>query len=167
MLVHSFLDSPVGRLKLVASATGLVAVLWPTENPKRVPLESTRTAGEDEILSEARHQLLEYFNGARQVFALPLDLRGTEFQRRVWHLLQRIPFGQTRSYGELARELGDSGATRAVGAANGRNPLSIVVPCHRVIGASGALTGFAGGTEVKRYLLELEGASQTQLSFSL
>ena len=106
----------------------------------------------------ARWQLAEYFAGARTVFDLPLAPRGEPFRQRVWSLLRQIPYGETRSYGQLARELGDPALAQAVGSANGRNPLSVIVPCHRVVGADGSLTGYAGGLERKRFLLELEGA---------
>ncbi|SDF32658.1 methylated-DNA--[protein]-cysteine S-methyltransferase [Terriglobus roseus] len=158
-LVKTSMPSPVGVLKLVASDAGLVAVLWPEDNPKRVRLEEAREDASHPVLKKAVVQLEEYFAGQRTEFDLPLDARGTEFQKLVWEQLLAIPYGKTRSYGEIAMRLGRPTASRAVGAANGRNPLSIVVPCHRVIGTSGALTGFAGGLETKRVLLELEGAS--------
>jgi methylated-DNA-[protein]-cysteine S-methyltransferase len=110
------------------------------------------------ILCETEHQLTEYFNGKRTTFELPIHLRGTPFQKRVWQQLLRIPYGCTRSYGHLAVAIGNGFASRAVGLANSKNPLSIIVPCHRVIGASGKLTGFAGGLEIKERLLKLEGA---------
>ena len=108
------------------------------------------------MLVEAERQLGEYFRGQRQGFSLTLDFAGTAFQRQVWTALLTIPFGETRSYAQIARQIGKPSATRAVGAANGRNPISIVAPCHRVIGATGKLTGFAGGLEAKAYLLALE-----------
>jgi methylated-DNA-[protein]-cysteine S-methyltransferase len=108
------------------------------------------------VLVETEKQLAEYFAGERREFELPLDMRGTQFQKAVWEALLGIPFGETRSYGDLARQLGNAMASRAVGAANGKNPISIVVPCHRVIGSSGRLTGFAGGLDVKARLLEME-----------
>jgi methylated-DNA-[protein]-cysteine S-methyltransferase len=111
------------------------------------------------ILRETRRQLCEYFAGERRVFSLPLEFNGTDFQRRVWQALLTIPYGETRSYGQIARQIGQPRAVRAVGAANGRNPISIVAPCHRVIGSSGELTGFAGGLATKAQLLALEGAS--------
>ena len=158
-LVKTSMPSPVGVLKLVASDAGLVAVLWQEDDPKRVRLEEAREDDSHVVLRKAVTQLEEYFAGKRREFDLPLDARGTEFQKLVWEQLLAIPYGETRSYGELAARLGKPTASRAVGAANGRNPLSIVVPCHRVIGTSGALTGFAGGLETKRVLLELEGIS--------
>ncbi len=111
------------------------------------------------MLAEAAEQLQEYFAGTRQRFALPLDLGGTEFQRRAWLALAEIPYGETRSYGEQARRLGVPRAARAVGAANGANPLPIVLPCHRLVGADGSLTGFGGGLDTKRWLLQHEGAT--------
>jgi len=111
-----------------------------------------------EVLARAGQQLGEYFAGTRTTFDIPLDAPGTAFQRRVWDALRAIPYGTTLSYGELARRLGDVRATRAVGAANGKNPIPIIVPCHRVVGANGALTGFGGGLDRKRWLLEHEGA---------
>jgi len=156
-LVKTSMSSPVGELKLVASDAGLVAVLWPEDDPKRVRLGDAREDAAHPVLRKAVAQLEEYFAGKRSEFDLPLDARGTEFQKLVWEQLLAIPYGETRSYGQLAARLGKPTASRAVGAANGRNPLSIVVPCHRVIGTSGALTGFAGGLETKRVLLELEG----------
>ena len=157
-LLYRLCATPLGRLKLVASERGLVAVLWADDNPARVPLPAC-VHGEHAHLAAAEQQLQEYFAGARQKFSLPLDMRGTAFQQSVWSALQAIPFGQTRSYGALARQLGNAAATRAVGAANGRNPLSIIVPCHRVVGATGKMTGFAGGVAAKQYLLQLESAS--------
>ncbi len=152
-------QTPIGRLRIVASDAGLVALLWERDTPARVPLGPAIEDKYHAVLVSAEQQLAEYFAGRRSVFSLPLDLRGTEFQKQVWQALLRIPFGETRSYGELARELGNPGAMRAVGAANGRNPVSIVVPCHRVVGATGKLTGFAGGLAVKAQLLALERGS--------
>jgi methylated-DNA-[protein]-cysteine S-methyltransferase len=108
------------------------------------------------VLVETERQLDQYFAGKRKTFSIPLDMRGTRFQKNVWETLLAIPFGETRSYGQLAKQLGNTRATRAVGAANGRNPVSIIVPCHRVIGSSGKLTGFAGGLDAKAHLLSLE-----------
>jgi methylated-DNA-[protein]-cysteine S-methyltransferase len=115
------------------------------------------------VLARAGQQLGEYFAGTRTTFDIPLDAPGTAFQRRVWDALRAIPYGTTLSYGELARRLGDVRATRAVGAANGKNPIPIIVPCHRVVGANGALTGFGGGLDRKRWLLEHEGALTTTI----
>lgn len=149
--------SPVGELTLLASHAGLAAVLWENDDPARVRLGPRVADPAHPVLVEAERQLGQYFAGGRRVFDLPLDFRGTDFQRRVWAQLLAIPFGETRSYGEIACALGRPTATRAVGAANGRNPISIVAPCHRVIGRNGALTGFAGGLEAKQRLLALEG----------
>ena len=151
LLVRRTIDSPVGPLVLVASATGLVAVDFGVR-PERLSIDE----GPSDVLDRAEQQLAEYFAGDRQDFDLPLEPEGTAFQLSVWQVLRTIPYGQTISYGEQARRLGDANKARAVGGANGKNPLSIVVPCHRVIGASGALTGFGGGISVKESLLRLE-----------
>ncbi len=156
--VYKWVSSPVGRLKLVGSDDGLAAILWENDRPSRVRLTVDGEDSRHPVLVEAAHQLEQYFAGQRRAFALKLDFAGTTFQRRVWNALLTIPFGQTRSYGQLARQIGNPTAMRAVGAANGRNPISIVTPCHRVIGSTGKLTGFAGGLDVKAYLLALEGA---------
>jgi methylated-DNA-[protein]-cysteine S-methyltransferase len=150
------IPSPVGELKLIASDTGLVAILWKNDNPKRMKVGTSVEKQDHPVLLETERQLQEYFAGRRKSFSLKLDLQGSKFQNNVWQALLGIPFGETRSYGQLARQLGSPRAMRAVGAANGRNPISIIVPCHRVIGASGKLTGFAGGLETKAHLLELE-----------
>jgi methylated-DNA-[protein]-cysteine S-methyltransferase len=154
--VSKTIPSPVGRLTLVASDAGLAAVLWENDSPRRVPIT---VAGEDlkhPVLREAERQLKEYFAGKRTSFDLPLDFQGTDFQKRVWKALLKIPFGETRSYAQIARALGKPSAMRAVGAANGKNPISIIAPCHRVIGKDGTLTGFAGGLKAKAHLLALE-----------
>lgn len=148
--------SPVGHLKLVATNRGLCAVLWENENPRRVPLGPVEENADHPVLRETARQLKDYFAGKRTAFSLPLDETGTPFQKAVWQALTGIPFGETRCYADIARQIGRPAAVRAVGAANGRNPLSIVVPCHRVIGSGGRLTGFAGGLEVKAWLLEHE-----------
>lgn len=149
--------SPVGELTLVVSDAGLHAVLWPVERPGRVPLPDALAEGADHpVLRAAAGQLEEWFAGERTTFDLPLAPVGTPFQRQVWDALLAVPYGETTSYGELAAALGDHRRARAVGAAVGRNPLSIVVPCHRVLGAGGRLTGFAGGLEAKRALLDHE-----------
>lgn len=158
------LPSPVGVLKLVASDAGLAAILWENDDPRRVRLNSVIEDESHPILLETERQLGEYFAGRRRSFSLPLDFKGTPFQRRVWSALLTIPYGETRSYGEIARQIGNPAAVRAVGAANGRNPLSIIAPCHRVIGATGKLTGFAGGLETKARLLALETGASTERS---
>jgi methylated-DNA-[protein]-cysteine S-methyltransferase len=150
------MDSPVGRLTLVATSEGLAAILWENDRPGRVRLNIEAHDETDPTLVEAERQLEEYFTGARTQFAVTLDVTGTEFQRKVWTALLTIPFGETRSYKQLATQIGSPAAVRAVGAANGRNPVSIIAPCHRVIGATGELTGFAGGLDVKARLLALE-----------
>lgn len=152
--------SPLGTLRLVASDTGLAAILWENDRPGRVPLNPLVEDHDRPILVEAERQLKEYFAGERQSFDLPLDFHGTDFQKAVWSALLAIPFGETRSYGDIANLLGRPTATRAVGAANGRNPISIIAACHRVIGSNGSLTGFAGGLEAKRHLLDLERRTQ-------
>ncbi len=159
-LVYKMMESPIGKLKLVASDKGLVAILWENDRPSRVRLGELVEDGGHPVLVETERQLGEYFAGKRKTFSVALDMRGTRFQRDVWEALLAIPFGETRSYGQLARQLGNPRATRAVGAANGRNPVSIIVPCHRVIGSSGKLTGFAGGLDVKARLLNLEDAGK-------
>ena len=163
-LVCKFNASPIGRLKLVASDKGLVAILWDNDNPRRVRLSEMFERPEHPILVRAEKELNEYFMGGRNAFTVPLDMRGTCFQKQVWEALLGIPFGETRTYGQLAKQLGNSKATRAVGAANGRNPIAIIVPCHRVIGFSGKLTGFAGGLDAKAHLLRLEGRSEFLIS---
>jgi len=145
--------SPVGLLTLVASEDALLAILWENDAPGRVRLPALEERADHPVLAETAGQLAGYFAGERRTFDLPLDFRGTTFQKRVWAALLDIPFGETRSYAQIALAIGAPAASRAVGAANGRNPLSIVAPCHRVVGANGALTGFAGGLEAKRFLL--------------
>ncbi|MCX8475312.1 MAG: methylated-DNA--[protein]-cysteine S-methyltransferase [Sphingomonas sp.] len=150
------IPSPVGALTLVASDAGLTAILWENDRPGRVKLGDLEEAPDHPVLAEAERQLQGYFAGERERFDVPLDFRGTDFQKRVWAALLTIPFGETRSYGEIARQIGRPSASRAVGAANGRNPISIIAPCHRVIGTNGALTGFAGGLAAKEALLGME-----------
>ncbi|MES2254626.1 MAG: methylated-DNA--[protein]-cysteine S-methyltransferase [Pseudomonadota bacterium] len=156
--VYKIMKSLVGALKLVASDYGLSAILWENDNPKRVRLNIVGEDRNHPVLLETERQLAEYFAGARKKFTVTLDFTGTEFQKKVWQALLAIPFGQTRSYGEIAKALGNAKAMRAVGAANGKNPISIIAPCHRVIGSTGKLTGFAGGLDVKARLLDLEQA---------
>lgn len=150
------MPSPVGVLTLVASDSGLRAILWENESTRRVPLPPLTDNPDHPILLETERQLTSYFSGELTRFSLPLDFHGTDFQKKVWHALTTIPFGETRSYSEIARQIGHPAAIRAVGAANGKNPISIVAPCHRVIGANGKLTGFAGGLEAKALLLGIE-----------
>jgi methylated-DNA-[protein]-cysteine S-methyltransferase len=156
-LVFKTIASPVGALKLAAARDGLAAILWENDDPNRVRLSLTVEDKDHPILNETERQLGEYFAGRRRLFDLPLAFAGTDFQQEVWRALLTIPFGETRSYAQIAAQLGRPKAVRAVGAANAKNPISIVAPCHRVIGANGALTGFAGGLKAKAYLLRLEG----------
>lgn len=156
-LAFKIIASPVGDLKLVAGAAGLVAVLWPNDDPSRVRLGPlVEQEADHPVLVTAEKQLAAYFARRLERFDVPLDFRGTDFQKSVWTALLAIPFGQTRSYAAIARAIGRPSAVRAVGAANGRNPISIIAPCHRVVGTDGALTGFAGGLEAKRWLLDME-----------
>ena len=153
MLAHIKFPSPVGPLTLVASSSHLVAVSW---DKNITPSQPTKATPNHPILNQATQQLTEYFVGTRTTFTLLLAPQGTPFQQQVWALLATIPYGETRSYGQLAEQLGTPNASRAVGAANGQNPLGIILPCHRVIGAGGSLTGFAGGLPTKRWLLAHE-----------
>ncbi|MGV1003835.1 MAG: methylated-DNA--[protein]-cysteine S-methyltransferase [Candidatus Nanopelagicales bacterium] len=162
-LAQAPLATPVGTLWVVAGPLGLRAVLWPGEDGTRIPRaliaadgQAAARAKAHEVLDAALEQLSQYFQGARKEFDLPLDLRGTPFQVRAWEALRAIPYGRTASYGEQARALGAPLAARAVGAANRANPISVIVPCHRVIAAGGSLTGFAGGLARKGWLLEHE-----------
>ena len=151
------MPSPVGELTLVASDKGLAAILWETEDPERVKIGPLAEDQDHPVLVEAERQLAAYFAGRLNAFSVPLDFKGTAFQKKVWAALLTIPFGETRSYGEIANQIGSPKAVRAVGAANGKNPISIIAPCHRVIGANGKLTGFAGGLAAKECLLAIEG----------
>lgn len=150
---HTTYPSPVGELTLVASDAGLQAIWWPDDVRA---LATGERDDEHPVLAQTVRELDEYFAGKRREFTVPLDPAGTPFQQSAWKVLQEIPYGQTITYGEQARRLGDPAKARAVGAANGRNPISIIVPCHRVVGVSGALTGFAGGMDAKHWLLEFE-----------
>ncbi|MCC6162810.1 MAG: methylated-DNA--[protein]-cysteine S-methyltransferase [Acidobacteria bacterium] len=162
-ITHTTIDSPVGPLLLAASDAGLHAVEF---NASTHPVLRTSDwqEGSHPLLDVATAQLAEYFVGARRTFDLPLAPVGTPFQTQVWLTLATIPYGETISYATLATRVGRPAASRAVGAANGRNPLPIVLPCHRVIGTDGSLTGFGGGLPTKRFLLELEGALPGSLS---
>ena len=157
MIFKATLESPVGTLRIFATDEGLRAVLWPQNDQAALKLERQPIERADHpILVRAEQQLEEYFAGRRRTFDVPLDPVGTPFQLSAWLGLREIPYGETRTYGQQAAAIGRPSASRAVGAANGRNPLSIFVPCHRVVGANGSLTGFAGGLETKRFLLALE-----------
>lgn len=153
---YCHVDTPVGRLTVAATDAGLHAIEFPeNRHPQR---RAGWVEGDHPLLRQARGQLDEYFAGTRRTFDLPLSPRGTPFQRQVWLALASIPYGRTESYAQLAARVERPAAMRAVGGANGRNPLPIVLPCHRVIGADGSLTGFGGGLPTKRFLLQLEGA---------
>lgn len=153
---YTKVQSPVGELTLICDRTQLLAILWEKEKRGRVKLPLGKMNSSHPILKEAKKQLGEYFQGKRNDFDLPLGFNGTEFQKLVWQTLLKIPYGQTATYSALAKKIGRPKSARAVGSANGRNPLSIVVPCHRVIGKNDDLVGFAGGLDVKRQLLGLE-----------
>ena len=162
--IFTRLPSPVGELIVTASDAAVTGVFFPTSRRGPPPVtsagweEDSGKGRASEILARARGQLTEYFAKTRTAFDLPLEAEGSKFEHRVWNALVTIPYGTTLSYGELARRLGDKRASRAVGLANGANPIPIIVPCHRVVGTKGELTGFGGGLERKRWLLEHEGA---------
>jgi len=151
---YQFLDTPIGTLRLVSDGRHLTQVEFPNHHGD-VGKDQQRS---DPVLKACARQLREYFAGKRRVFDLPLAAEGTDFQKSVWAALSEIPYGEMRSYGDIARVIGNPKAVRAVGGANGKNPLSIIVPCHRVIGSDGSLTGFGGGLSIKKKLLGLEGA---------
>jgi methylated-DNA-[protein]-cysteine S-methyltransferase len=155
---HTVIDTPLGDLTLVASADHLTGLCFPGHWPKpaRQLFGAHVASAEDPLLGEFSAQLRQYLAGERAGFDLPIAAAGDEFQQRVWALLGRIPFGQTTTYGALAAELGDRSWAQAVGRAVGRNPMCVVIPCHRVVGSNGALTGYAGGLRRKRFLLGLE-----------
>jgi len=150
---HAYAPAPIGDLLLVADEEGLVRIEFPPASP---PDDAPR---DDRRLAPAIRELAEFFDGRRKTFDVNLALRGTPFQLEVWRTLLRIPYGETRTYAEIAKSIGRPAATRAVGAANGANPIPIIVPCHRVIGSNGSLTGFGGGIDVKRWLLDFENPS--------
>lgn len=177
------IDSPVGPIEICSNGRALTEVRFLSEKRRRASsavsargsggrtqsprpasasrTESTHLGGKTDLLQRAARQLEAYFQGRRKEFALPLDPEGTPFQKQVWEELQRIPFGETVSYKEIARRIGRPTATRAVGLANGRNPLAIVIPCHRVIGQDGSLTGYGGGLPIKRRLLDMESGTRS------
>jgi methylated-DNA-[protein]-cysteine S-methyltransferase len=159
---YQWTESPVGRLLLVADDGGLRELLF--ERGRTAPAIDASWKNNDRLLREPIRQLRAFFAGERQHFDLELNPQGTGFQQRVWNALQEIPFGETISYRELARRLGNPAASRAVGLANGSNPIAIIIPCHRVIGSKGTLTGYGGGLENKRWLLDFE-RSQLHLAF--
>lgn len=152
------MDSPIGRLRLIGNGDSLVGV-WFEHGRDAARNAAALEPKSSPVLVRTRRQLEEYFAGRRREFDLPLEPRGTEFQRRVWQRLTRIAYGDTTTYGALASDLGNPKGSRAVGLANGSNPIPIVIPCHRVIGADGSLTGFGGGLAIKSALLELERAA--------
>jgi methylated-DNA-[protein]-cysteine S-methyltransferase len=162
VVAHATLETPIGPIQFFGAEAGLIAVVLPNEGPPAPEARVRRLLGEVEIvenpaaLTAALMQFEAYFRGELREFDLPLDPRGTPFQRQVWAAVARIPYGATRAYGEIAAAIGKPAAVRAVGLANGANPLPIVIPCHRVIGANGSLTGYGGGLEAKRRLLALE-----------
>ncbi len=158
-MLYTRFESPIGELLAVGDGRALHG-LYMQEGRTAIAVREGWTAA-DEPFADVRGQLAEYFAGQRRVFDLPLTMTGSPFQRRAWHALQGIPYGETISYGEQARRLGVPSAPRAVGVANGHNPISVIVPCHRVIGADGSLTGYGGGMERKRFLLDLEAGVLT------
>lgn len=164
MTIYTTMPSPVGELTLAAVGGRLTGLLF-EDNRYSPDREGWRRDDTDPALLTARRQLDEYFTGARTDFDLPMSSKGTEFQRKVWAALLEIPFGETRSYGEQARLIGDHKAVRAVGLANGKNPIPIIVPCHRVIGADGSMTGFGGGIERKKWLLAHEARFRSKTLF--
>lgn len=155
--LYSTIPSPIGELLLTSDGKSITGLYM--QSQKREAKQTKEWKRDDAALKEPRKQLQAYFAGELRAFELPLAAEGTPFQQRVWRALCDIPYGETISYGELARRIGQPAAARAVGLANGQNPIAIVVPCHRVIGANGSLTGYGGGLHVKRALLELEGAT--------
>lgn len=159
-LYESTLETPLGSLRLLASDRGLAGIYF--EQHKNMPLRQALPDDLHPLLEKVKVQLRQYFEGTRRRFEIPLDPQGTDFQKDVWSSLTEIPYGQTQSYGELASRLGKPLASRAVGRANGLNPVSIIIPCHRVVGASGKLTGYAGGLETKQWLLEHESRSLSE-----
>lgn len=164
-LFYKDIPSPVGHIRLIAGDKGLVAILWEGEDYHRTKLSTPQIDTQHPILLQTEQQLNEYFKLTRNTFDIPLDLRGTDFQLKVWKALLGIPYGRVKTYGELARLLGDIKAVRAVGGALNKDPISIIVPCHRVVGTSGKLVGFAGGIANKSILLDLETAHTTPQLF--
>lgn len=163
IFLYKEVPSPVGKLTIVSTEAKLAAILWERERPGRVKLGQLEKATREPVLLDIERQLGEYFSGAREIFDIELCFEGTAFQKKVWGALLEIPYGQTRTYAEIARYIGQPTAVRAVGAANGRNPISIIAPCHRVIGSNGQLTGFAGGLSAKQTLLSLEGVKSANV----
>ncbi len=156
------MKSPFGEIQLVAKSDALIAILWENEDPKRVGLPVVPEDPSHPVLLETERQLTGYFAGTLRAFSVKLDFMGTDFQKAVWQALLTIPYGETRSYREIATQIGNSQSVRAVGGAIGKNPISIITPCHRVLGANGKLTGFAGGLEAKAMLLRIESSASRQ-----
>jgi methylated-DNA-[protein]-cysteine S-methyltransferase len=163
-LLYEDMESPIGRLRLIASGEVLVGI-WFEQGRDAARSGGAMVPGTSPVIERTRGQLEEYFRGERTDFDLPLAPRGTDFQQRVWQRLRQIQYGTTTTYGALASELGNPNASRAVGLANGSNPIPIVIPCHRVIGANGALTGFGGGLPIKSALLALERTQKQSALF--
>ncbi len=158
---YKIIKSPVNNLKLIASDVGLAAILWGSDDIKHIKFLNFVENKTHPLILESEQQLQEYFDGSRKSFTINLDFIGTEFQKKVWNALLTIPYGETRNYAQIAKQIGHGNAYRAVASANGKNPIGIIIPCHRVIGSSGKLAGFAGGLEVKAYLLDLESKNVT------
>lgn len=156
ILKYKFIKSPVGALKLVANDKALLAILWDNETYDRVRLDQMEEDKNHPLILETEKQLNEYFQNKRTEFDVPLEAHGTSFQKGVWKLLQKIPYGTTWSYKDIAVKMNSPQGFRAVGAACGRNPISIIIPCHRVVATNGKLTGFAGGVDRKKILLDFE-----------
>jgi len=155
-LTYDVVPTPIDRVIVASDGSAIVGVWMANADPEDATWSQHR--GTDDLLTEARKELAAYFEGRLRQFRLPLAPNGTEFQRRVWNVLTTIPYGTTVSYADVARRVSNTAAVRAVGAANGRNPIPIIVPCHRVIGSDGSLTGFGGGLDRKRWLLQHENA---------
>ena len=153
---YKLIGSPIGTLTLVARQKSLAGICWERDDSNGMPSIARTEDMTHPVLVEAERQLNEYFDGRRQAFSLRLEFAGTDFQKKVWRAVMTIPFGETRSYGQIAKQVGNARAMRAVGSANGKNPFSIVVPCHRVVGAAGEATGSGVGLECRRFLLALE-----------
>lgn len=156
MIVYTTIDSPLGAILLAATDNGLMGTWFEGQRYYPHVADDWQAVNQHPLLDAAREQLADYFAGQRDRFDLPLAPKGTPFQQRVWQVLQTIPYGDTTTYGALAQQLGQPTASRAVGSAVGHNPLSVIVPCHRAVGANGSLTGYAGGLDRKRHLLTLE-----------
>jgi methylated-DNA-[protein]-cysteine S-methyltransferase len=160
-MIYTTFHSPIGELLLAGDGGGLqILSMQDAPRPRRIGSAWNR---DDAAFADVRHQLEEYFTGSRDTFEVELSLRGNPFEQRVWAELLKIPYGETASYGQVATAIGAPSAPRAVGLANGRNPVAVIVPCHRVIGANGSLTGYGGGLERKRYLLDLEAGVRSLL----